>query len=79
MRLIVPRSQAWVSDDEVRIELDNRDLKIMYDTFYKEQEPEYMFKLTWEECQDIIDMFDAHPSEISTKLSKQLLQYAVTE
>jgi len=38
-----------------------------------------VFKLTWEECQDIIDAFDSHPNGIASKLSQQLLQYAINK
>jgi hypothetical protein len=39
----------------------------------------YVFKLTWTEAQAIIDAFDSDPSEISSKISSQLLQYAKNE
>ena len=35
-----------------------------------------VFRLTWEEAQTIIDLFDDHDSHISEKLSNQLLQFA---
>lgn len=38
----------------------------------------YCFFLTWEEAQKIIDVFDAEKGEISTKLSEQLLVWAIT-
>ena len=74
----------WVDDEKTVVPVSFPEMKsfqgIDYYDYYAVNQwfsgDEYVFKLTWEECQGIIDMFDSHPSDISTKLSQQLLQYA---
>jgi len=75
----------WVEDEYCLIPKDFPDFMQLngiecYDYYKVNQwfnKDGYVFKLTWEECQEIIDAFDEH-STIATKLSEQLLQYAVT-